>query len=266
MDGMGNGLWSAKRNYHFFWMVVDFQGKTDGSMLLKVRGWVHLEPIWESVAAKTGFWNRSVWYPPINSAFFTPVNHLFSAIYRVRGPPWDFYPPAFWGQVWHKAMSDRLVRCHLSGLPYHVTRAELNGWLQETSTFFGVVQKITRRRDTGYDAWSNNKCTAFIWVKENNRPKSNQDELLLANGTIKGKYSIAIDSGVSCGHFDHATDSPEQEHLDALEVNVTPVAIPPPSTAKSIEKKPSKPIKHFTQRRFMEVIGPNVNTHTHTLP
>ena len=115
--------------------------------------------------------------------------------------------------------------CHLSGLPYHVTRAELNGlngWLQETSTFFGVVQKITRRRDTGYDAWSNNKCTAFIWVKENSRPKSNQDELLLANGTIKGKYSIAVDLGVSCGHFDHATDSPEQEHLDALEVNVTP--------------------------------------------
>ena len=97
-------------------------------------------------------------------------------------------------------MSERLVRCHLSGLPYHVTRAELNGWLQETSTFFGVAQKITRRRR--YDVWSNNNCTAFICVRGVDSPKTNKEEM---------------DLGVSCGQFDYATHSPEQEHLDALQ-------------------------------------------------
>ena len=162
----------------------------------------------------------------------TPINHLFSAIYRVRGRPGIFTLRHFGAKFGTKQCwtdwSD------VTFLAFHIMSPG-QSWMAGCKKL--CPGDITRRRDTGYDAWSNNKCTAFIWVKENSRPKSNQDEFLLANGTIKGKYSIAVDLGVSCGHFDHATDSPEQEHLDALEVNVTPVAIPPPSTAKSFGKK-----------------------------
>ena len=101
-----------------------------------------------------------------------------------------------------------------------MTPEQLNQWLQQDGSFFGVTQKIVRKGQF-HPSW-NNKASAFAFCRESDVARhvvaTGSMPLLLNSGKANCQLSLAVGLGTSSGAFLFASpDEPGLPHYEALE-------------------------------------------------